>query len=363
MVFLQRYKNLFSTLPSFGLDISDKSIKFVWLKGRDLSLADFGDAVVPSGLVVSGEVKDQAKLSDLLRGVLKKRRLPKFVVISLPEEKGFMQTMQLPLMEKEELHDAIRWEIEGNVPLAPKDAVFDFEVLTTNEKNDRLNVGVAVFPSLVVDAYVRVCEAAGFIPAALELESQAIARSVVPWRKGGSDPMVICDIGAMRTAITIIAGSAILFTASRPIAGASFTDEISRVLKIDWATAEEKKRYIGLSNSPDGKMIFETLQPSLRMLAKEIRDAAEFYQSHATRVHNLPPHITKVILCGGEANLPGLSNFLSRELGMLTERANPWVNIFSEEASRIPQLSFRESLAYTTALGLALRGASFPLFS
>ena len=61
MSILQRYKNIFSILPSFGLDISDKSIKFVSLQTQELALDDFGNAVLPEGLIESGEIKDLQK--------------------------------------------------------------------------------------------------------------------------------------------------------------------------------------------------------------------------------------------------------------------------------------------------------------
>ena len=78
-----------------------------------------------------------------------------------------------------------------------------------------------------------------------------------------------------------------------------------------------------------------------------------YYQSHEFPEHRLPngKKVEKIILCGGGANLKGLAHFLSLELKILVEPGNPWINI-SEEI----QLPLAESIRYTTAIGLALRG-------
>ena len=66
--------------------------------------------------------------------------------------------------------------------------------------------------------------------------------------------------------------------------------------------------------------------------------------------------IKKILLCGNGANLKGLSAFISSELKITNELANPWMNILPSSLKEVPGLSFKESLGYTTALGLALRG-------
>ena len=54
--------------------------------------------------------------------------------------------------------------------------------------------------------------------------------------------------------------------------------------------------------------------------------------------------------------MKGLSGFVSSELKIPVELVNPWMNILPESLKEVPGLSFKESLGYTTVLGLALRG-------
>jgi Tfp pilus assembly PilM family ATPase len=84
----------------------------------------------------------------------------------------------------------------------------------------------------------------------------------------------------------------------------------------------------------------------------------EYHESHLPHQHlgQEQKKIKKIILCGGGANLQGLPDFLTKALKAEVAVGNPWVNILSSDSKEIPALSFQDSLGYTTALGLALRG-------
>ena len=65
--------------------------------------------------------------------------------------------------------------------------------------------------------------------------------------------------------------------------------------------------------------------------------------------------IEKIILCGGDANLLGLTDYLSASLKIPVERADIWTNIDYRDGF-IPEIEFNDSLRYATAVGLALGG-------
>jgi len=56
--------------------------------------------------------------------------------------------------------------------------------------------------------------------------------------------------------------------------------------------------------------------------------------------------------------MKGLSAFLSARLKVQVSVGNPWVNIFTSSSDELPEIAFGDSLSFTTALGLALRGIS-----
>ncbi|PIV64967.1 MAG: hypothetical protein COS09_01975 [Candidatus Nealsonbacteria bacterium CG01_land_8_20_14_3_00_12] len=140
---------------------------------------------------------------------------------------------------------------------------------------------------------------------------------------------------------------------------------------IDLAEAEKLKIKYGLEEKIQIKIkgekiekekekgkIFEALVPALVDLIQQIKRYLDYYQTHAFHEH-LPPNgkgVSKILLCGGGANLKGLTDFLSLQLKIPTELGNPWINILPEPQKEVRELPFEESLKYTTALGLALRG-------
>ena len=66
--------------------------------------------------------------------------------------------------------------------------------------------------------------------------------------------------------------------------------------------------------------------------------------------------ISKILLCGGGANLKGLPETLSSAVKIPVSVGNPWVNVLPNAIKEVPGLSFKESVSYSTAFGLALRG-------
>jgi Tfp pilus assembly PilM family ATPase len=168
----------------------------------------------------------------------------------------------------------------------------------------------------------------------------------------------------------IFSGYSLRFTSVLPISARQFTQIISQTLKISFQEAEELKLKYGLEKRYKIKIqdgtekeiepgkIFEILLPALDNLVSQIKKYLDYYQTHITHEHLSPDGrgIKKILLCGGGANLKGITEFLSIQLRTPVELANPWTNILEIPFKELPELSYEKSLEYTTALGLALRG-------
>ena len=353
---------------SFGLDISDLSLKIIKLKKKKtfLSLASFGEMKIQPGLIEEGEVKDEEKLAKLIREAILKvkgeKLKTKYVVVSLPEEKGFLQVIQMPLLREEELKSAILFEAENYIPLGLEEVYFDFQIVPALYNHlDHLDVLIAALPKRIIDPYVSSLKKAGLLPKVLEIESQAIARALIK-NEVSALPVILIDLGATRTSFVVFSGYSLRFTTSIPVSSQKFTEAISKTLKLSLEEAERVKIKYGLkglsSQTDEEKQVFEALIPVLTDFLEQLKRYLSYYQTHSSHEH-LPPNgkiIGKVFLCGGGANLKGLSDFISKELKVPVEIANPWVNILPKPLKEIPELPYQESLRYTTALGLALRG-------
>ncbi|MBZ9572048.1 type IV pilus assembly protein PilM [Patescibacteria group bacterium] len=360
---------------AFGLDISDLSLKIIKLKKKRgvLNLVSFGEFPIKPGVIEGGEIKNGEALVEIIKEAISKnkRKLKtNYVIASLPEEKAFLQVIQFPIMKEEELKKAIYFEAENYVPLPIKEVYLDSQIVKPLYNHlDHIDVFIAALPKKTIDPYVPCLKKAGLIPRVLEIESLAIIRALIK-NEVSPFPVLIIDLGATRTSFIIFSGYSLRFTSSIPISSQNLTQAISRSLKVDLKKAEELKIKYGLQERYRLKIengtkkeaergeIFEAMAPALTSLVEEIKKYLSFYRSHASHEH-LPPdgkRVEKILLCGGGANLKGLSDFLSLELKIPVELSNPWINILPEPLKEVPGLPFKKSLSYTTALGLALRG-------
>ena len=355
---------------AFGLDISDLSLKIVNLKKKDngLALSSFGSFPIKPGVLSGGEVKDEQSLAGIINSALKNVKGDKLrsrhIVASLPEEKSFLQVIKMPNVSKENLKSAVTYEAENYIPLPIESVYIDSQVVSSvSNKENGVDVLIVALPRKIVDAYMSVFKRAGLVASALEIESQSVARALVKNQKSAF-PILLIDFGATKTGLSVFLENSLRFTSSIPVSSSGFTKIISRSLKIDITHAEELKIRCGLNNkTEEEKKVFESLIPSLTDLLEQVKKHIDYYQEHINDAHLSSENkkIKKIILCGGGAVLPGFVNFISTEINLPVELGNPWVNILPDPLREIPGITYKESLKYTVALGLALRGVNLEM--
>ncbi|OGZ44649.1 MAG: hypothetical protein A2756_05560 [Candidatus Ryanbacteria bacterium RIFCSPHIGHO2_01_FULL_48_27] len=356
------FKHLFSApsylrLPAFGLDISDNSLKYIKLKEMrsGYRLQDFGEAKIPTGIIESGSIKKQNDFVNILKETFGSKKHLRHVSLSLPEEKGFLRIIRLPKMSIPEINEAIPFQLEENVPLSAEEAAFDYEILpTTNPKADFLDILIVAFPKIIIDSYLDAIEEAGLTPISLEMEAQAMARAIIS-PEDLQKTILVADIGLTRTGLFIVDHGLVEFTSTVPIGGRHINKALMEAFSVPLEEAEKIKITHGLSQTPEGKKIALALASIVNAIKEEAARRIDFWQAHAPAViaGGKATPIEKMYLCGGDANLTGLSSYLSYELKIPVSLANVWVNVV-QDSKYVPEIEFNKSLAYTTTIGLAL---------
>ena len=350
--------------PVVGLDVSDRSIKYVELKEtRDgLRLKRYGEKNLPAGTIVAGEIKKPDTLSANLAALLKPLGLH-HLAAALPEERNYISVMPLPEAEKEQIREAVELGLPEKIPLPAGEAIFDFELLRptaeivmeakiSEAKPKHQDAIVYAFPRAAVQSYLGVYLNAGLAPVSFALETAALSRALI------SDfqkhlPMILVDFGRTRTTFVIVAGGLVRFSSTVNVAGESLDQALAKALQSSLVEAEKIKKENGLLHSPDNRRVYEALMPVVSAVADEIERHILFWNTHAEHVHGQPPQIDQVILSGGDSSLIGFREYLELKLGLKVELGNPWINIAPFE-KYIPELTFNESIAFSVAIGLSL---------
>jgi type IV pilus assembly protein PilM len=354
------HKKIFTVDPRpFGLDLSDLSLKAVRIEreGKVDRVAGYGSVGLPPGAVSDGEIADEAAVAAAVRSLLEKTGSRGFrarqVVCSLPEVKAFLRIIHMPPLEASEVGEAIKWEIEANIPLALDQVYYDWQVLgrRLGREKDGISVLVVAVARSVVDQFVAVLEASGLEPVGLETESVAQARSLLRAAEKGSvegETTLVVDIGDRRTSFLAAIDGMPCFTSSIPLSSQGMTDAIAKSLRVSLEEAEAMKISLGIGSSLKKDPLFRAVEPVLENLAVEIERSIDFYLSGL----RYSASVDRVVFCGGGSLAKGLLPYLSRRLHRPLEPGDPWTNV--RLGRRLPPIDRDASLRYSTAIGLAL---------
>src|SRR3989344_2396329 len=256
------YKKFFPTpyflsAPSFGVDISDESIKFAELvmkKGK-VQIGRNGERKIPTGVVELGKIKDGKKLEETLISLRKEFGI-KSVRVSLLEEQIYLYRLKLQKKGLESVRESIELTLEEHIPIPAQDAIFDYDL--AYEDDDNMEIQVAAIPKNIIENYLSVFQNASISVESFELEAQAIARAVI--KKGDLGTYMIVDFGERRTGIFIISRGIVMFTSTVDVGGVMLNEVIEKNFKVSREEAEKIKKQFGLQrNMEENKEIFSLL--------------------------------------------------------------------------------------------------------
>lgn len=342
-------------LPGMGLDISDSSLKYVQLNPNyrhptDFTVGQWGDVDIPAGAVEKGQISDEKKLSSVLKSVYEQTGV-QYVHVSLPEERAYIFETEVKRgTSQKEIVSQLEFRLEEHVPISPRDAFFDYDIVGETERS--LHVSVVVYARDTILAYHRACALAGLTPLSFEVEAQAIARATLP--RTDEDTHMVIDFGKSRTGIGIIHLGNLLYTSTIEIGGVDLSRAMRQRLGDSIAESEltRIKNTEGLLPRADDTGVHEALLSIVSVIKDELATRLQYW--HTRGNNRAKRRIKSIILSGGSANLKGVNEYLTQTLGIPTYRADVWQNVFSTQ-THVPPIEYRFALGYGTAIGLALK--------
>jgi type IV pilus assembly protein PilM len=334
----------------FGLDIGRYYIKVVSIevsgKKKTLKAASIFSGLL--GGIQTESNDDLVRLSEVIKKGVKNAKIDsEKCVVSLMESQIVTRSVQMPVLSDKELSAAINWEAEQYIPLPLKDVVLQYKVLNRPKSNTpgaKMDVFLVAAPKRVVEKYLKVVKGAGFTVEALETESTALARSLITLPDKAT---IILSLGAISSELVIVVNGNVFFTRSISVGGSFLTKTIMDQFNVPLSQAEEYKKTYGLLEDKLSGKIASAIKPNLELVVSELLRAIEFSRSKVKGFSS-----TRIIISGGGAYLPGLSEFLVQRVGVEVSLGDPWSSFIKERI--VTNLSSQSSI-YSVATGLALR--------
>ncbi len=367
--------------PALGLDISDSSLKIAQLKrSRDsIKVQALGHKTLEKGIIENGVIKQPETLIKKIDKLITKPNFGRVdsreVVACLPKDKTFIKLIDVNKTPNN-LADIMENEIEKHIPLSGKEMYYDYQVVGEHRSTHNILIGAA--PKNIVNQYIDVLSKAKLSVVALEIESTAIARTLLKEEvKKFHGPLdknyCVIDIGAKNSQMFIYSRGTIVMSVSIPISSQETTDEIAKTLDIKKDQAEKAKIVCGLDKSMAHGIVHDILLVTIEKIINRLQTGLDFYYNH----YDERGEITKIILTGGGANIKNLDRLFTEKLNLPTESGNIFTHLnesrekFSKNLIVAPNIKSNDKkkkggnpeisepqnneLVYTTVIGLALR--------
>jgi type IV pilus assembly protein PilM len=279
-----------------------------------------------------------------------------------------MRRVAVPLMSKQEMPEAVKWQAKEHLPFPIQGAVLDFQVTGEVWEKDikKQDVLVAAAGRGVIQSLMESVARAGarvvsIVPTHAAL--WAAAAALVPDIAKGSVALV--EVGAGHTRVTIAKDGHIRLIRDLDVGSDSLTEAMVGMvaaehgqMSIDRARAESLKRRYGIlpdatdGSTEEGVPLFHLsslMRPVLEHLLTELSRLFSYY-----RVQMDEAGVSRLLLCGGGAALKDLQPYLADGLGMTVEVFNPLVRIPERAVTLEPELVAEGGPRLGIAIGLAL---------
>ncbi len=338
------------------MDISSSSVKLVEL-GRDkagnLVLERCAIEPLERGWITDGNVEKFDEVAEAVRRVVKKSGTrTKSVAMALPPSAVITKKIILPGgMSEAELEIQVESEANQYIPFSLEEVSLDFCVVGPSPTSaGDVEVLIAASRREKVQDRQGLAEAAGLKPVIIDVESYAsrlaTGRLIESLPNKGVDTMVaLFEVGAFTTSMQVIKNDDVLYDRDQAFGGAQLTQLIVRQYGFSPEEAETKKRNGDLPDDYESGV----LRPFVDSMAQEIGRALQFF--FTSTPHN---KVDYVMLAGGSAALPGLTEAVTQQTSFACSLVNPFDGMQIGDGIREKKMR-REAPSYLTSCGLAMR--------
>ncbi|MEV4277836.1 type IV pilus assembly protein PilM [Actinoplanes xinjiangensis] len=304
-----------------GLDIGSSSIRAVEVRRTkdEFTLLNFGQFPLEPGTVSAGVVQDPGTVTTALKQLWNASKFAgKKVTLAVTNPQLVVRETSVANLPQSQMRQALPFQVKEQLPLAVERSLLDFYPLEQPGDNPTVRGLLIAMPKDAVLTMVQAVQKAGLKVVGVDLASFAMLRSA---SRLDAQVEAIVDIGANITSVVVHADGEPLFVRTLPRGGAEITDNIATRLGMDTAGAETLKCRYGLHGDGNPDTV-AALVDAVRPLSSELRSSFTYLASGERQ-----KQVTRILLCGGSALMPGLAEHLQEQLGVAV--------MYADNASRL----------------------------
>lgn len=340
----------FSSGSYLGVDIGASGIKIVELKKEAgaAKLLSYGFSENKTSEIKTDWKSDKERTAKVINEICKRAGMvSRNAIVALPTFSVFSSVLTLSNVSQKDISSAVHWEAKKIIPLPLDEMILDWKKIENpNPEDKNVKLFLTGAPRSLVKKYVEIFKEARINLLSIETETFSLIRSLLG---GDKSTVMIVEIGANTTDISIIHKGIPMISRSIDVGGLTITKSIAGNLNIGTERAEQFKYDMGVSldgASAQG-VIPKTITETLSTIINEIKYTMNLFETK----NNLG--VEKVILSGGSSLLDNLPEYLTRILDKNVIVGNPWARI-SYPVDLKPTLD-QIGPRMAVAIGLAIR--------
>jgi type IV pilus assembly protein PilM len=318
------------------------------LDGRpSVTVHGAGEVPLPPGAVVNGVVSDGGAVTRALKQLWETNKFEcRSVILGIANQQVVVRDITLPNLSPEQLAMALPFQAREIVPIPLDQALLDFAPLGEPKSGSETISGLLVAaPRAPVVAAVNAVERAGLKVARVDLASFAVLRSIAGEQQAVE---AVIDIGSHITGVVIHNEGVPKVVRAVTRAGDEITELLATKGGLNRDDAERAKREVGLTGAD--RVVADIVAQGVRPLIAELRSSLQYFVSVTGG-----RRVERISLTGSGAELRGLPELLSEQLGAPTSLVQPAQHIRnrwrsnSEADNKIPATAVSVGLAMGAA--------------
>lgn len=343
-----------SQAPLVGVDISSTAVKLLQLSrsGDRYRVEHYAVEPLPPNAVVERSIVEVEAVGEAIRRALARSgSKAKHAAAAVAGSAVITKIIPMPGdLDDDEMESQVELEAVNYIPYPIEEVNLDFEVLGPMPGNEEMvQVLLAASRSENVEMRASALELGGLAARVMDVEAFAIENAYAllasTLNLPGDGIVALVDVGATMTTLNILRNGRSLYSREQVFGGKQLTDEVMRRYGLSYEEAGLAKRQGGLPESYE----IEVLEPFKEALVQQINRLLQFF--YAGSEFN---RVDQIVLAGGCASIPGVSEMVEEQLGVQSVVANPLAQMTLGSRVQAHALA-QDAPALMIACGLALR--------